>query len=432
MFRFAPAISLLLAAIPVLRWYVARLQDGGGEMLGLIPLLLAAYFISREKGNLSSTHTGRAVGLCTLGLYAAAFPFLPALIRAVLLIIAIACLTGISRKPGILCLALLALPWQASLDFFFGYPLRLITSVSTEILLNMAGLEVSRQGVQLLHEDNVVGVDPACSGLNLLWTSGLFTALLATLYHLPWKKLPLLAAAALTISLAANALRATILFFPESGLITMPHLLHPAIGLVTAALAFLALMRLARSLAGKPSPVPNKPPSQKFRFALTCVALLAIPASQLSNARTQILPPKADHLTSYMGEALTPLPLTPAEEKFYTGFPGSVATYEGHSFKLIVRTVTRATRKLHPASHCLRAEGFSISEKSRTTLPDGSRWLTYTATRNGAQWLIREHISQIDGDMQWSEIPAWFWHAFLHPTGGPWEAITIMQPLPIT
>lgn len=432
MFRFAPIIALLLAAVPVLRWYVSRLQDGGGEMLGLIPLLLASYFIFQKKDNLSSTRQGRAIGLTTLALYAATFPFLPALVRATLFIIAVAFLTGISRKPGIFCLTLIALPWQASLDFFFGYPLRFITSVSADILLNMAGIDVSRQGVQLLHNGNVVGVDPACSGLNLLWTSGLFTALLATLFHLPWKKLPLFAAAALTISLAANSIRATLLFFPESGLIAMPHILHPAIGLATAALAFLILMRLARSLAGKPLTLPYTPPSRKFHFALICTALLAIPASLLSNSESLTKPTKAELLTSYQGEALTPLALTPAEEKFYTNFPGSVAIYEGHSFKLIVRTVTRATRKLHPASHCLRAEGFHISEKTQTNLPDGSRWLTYTATRNGAQWLIREHIAQTDGDKQWSEIPAWFWHAFLHPADGPWKAITVMQPLPVT
>lgn len=432
MFRFAPTIALLLAAIPVLRWYIARLQDGGGEMLGLISLLLAAYFIFQEKRKLFPTRLGRITGIITLAFYVASLPFLPALIRAVIFIIAVAFLTGISRRPGILCLTLLALPWQASLDFFFGYPLRLITSVSAEILLGMVGLDVSRQGVQLLHEGNVVGVDPACSGLNLLWTSGLFTALLATLFHLPWKKLPYLAAAALAISLAANTIRATILFFPESGLITMPHLLHPAIGLVTAAFAFLILMRLARTLAGKPNAATHTYPSRKFHFALISTALFAIPASLFSKNTNIATTTQPELLTTYQGEALTPLALTPAEEKFYTNFPGNVSIYEGHSFKLIVRTVTRATRKLHPASHCLRAEGFHIEEKTRTTLPDGSRWLTYTATRNGAQWLIREQITQTDGDKQWSEIPAWFWDAFLHPTDGPWKAITVMQPLPVT
>ncbi|MDP4847043.1 MAG: hypothetical protein NWR51_07260 [Akkermansiaceae bacterium] len=33
-------------------------------------------------------------------------------------------------------------------------------------------------------------------------------------------------------------------------------------------------------------------------------------------------------------------------------------------------------------------------------------------------------------EAQWSEIPAWFWHAFLHPTDGPWKAITVMEPIP--
>ncbi|MEP2776670.1 MAG: exosortase/archaeosortase family protein [Luteolibacter sp.] len=429
MFSFAPVIALLLAAIPVLHWYAARLQDGGGEILGLIPLLLAAYFALRDRKTISPSRPGRITGIAFLILYTIGCPFLPALLRAVLFIIAATFLTGVARKPGIACLILLALPWQASLDFFFGYPLRLITSVSAEILLNMIGLEVSRQGVQLLHAGNIVGVDPACSGLNLLWTSGLFTALLATLFHLPWKKLPLLAAAALALSLAANSLRATLLFFPESGLITMPHILHPVIGLVTAAIAFLILIRLARVLAGKIKIAPRSNASQKFQIFLTVTALAATVSPLLSLTEISTIHPSQQPLSHYEGQPLTPIALNPAEEKFYGDFPGSVAIYEGSSFKLIVRTVTRATRMLHPASHCLRAEGFDIGGKTRVTLSDGSRWLTYTATRNGKTWQIRERITDASGDKQWTEISAWYWQAFFKPRHAPWEAMTVMEPL---
>ncbi|MDE0836675.1 MAG: hypothetical protein OSA84_10030 [Akkermansiaceae bacterium] len=102
-------------------------------------------------------------------------------------------------------------------------------------------------------------------------------------------------------------------------------------------------------------------------------------------------------------------------------------SHEGHGFKLIVREVSRATRLLHPASHCLRAEGFAIGEKSQTTDDEGNAWLTYTASRNGGTWRVRERITRAPGGRQWAEISAWYWHALFHPGDGPWIALTLIE-----
>ena len=212
-------IALLLAAIPTIRWYVLRLQDGGGELTGLVPLAAAIWFAVRDRNALGLTSRGVWIAAVLLLLQAATFPFLPAMIRALLMVATVASASGIWRKPGIVCLLVLALPWTASLDFFLGYPLRLLTSINARFLLETLGMDVTRSGVQLLYEGRIVGVDPACSGMNLLWSTGLLTVLLASVFSLRWRSLVPLGLAALALALAGNSLRAAVLFSQRQGLL---------------------------------------------------------------------------------------------------------------------------------------------------------------------------------------------------------------------
>ena len=162
---------------------------------------------------------------------------------------------------------------------------------------------------------------------------------------------------------------------------------------------------------------------------LTIAALCAAAAPLFSMADSPGEIPSTPPLHQFSGQPVTQIALSPVEEKCYADFTGSIALYEGGGFKLTVRHVTRATRKLHPASHCLRAEGFSIGEKN--TLPDdeGNNWLTYSATRHGTAWTVSERIRSTDGGAQWTEISAWYWSAFFHPHAGPWVAETVIAPL---
>lgn len=425
------AFSLLLAAIPTILWYLLRLQDGGGELAGLVPLGAAVLFAIRDRNLLKRTAGGVWGGILFLLIQAAAYPFLPAMIRALLMIATMASVSGIWKKPGILCLLILALPWTASLDFFLGYPLRLVTSVSAGFLLEMAGMDVTRSGVQLLYEGTVVGVDPACSGMNMLWSTGLLTALLAAVFSLRWRNMFPLGIAALGLSLAGNSLRAAILFFPEAGIVEMPHLLHPGIGVVIAGGCFLVLMKLARrfsvrgalTLVGESSALGTHRPAVML---LITAAPLVLLASLFSGEITDQPPINPPVLTSYQGTPVTRTDLSPTEKNFYGNFPGSIAVYGAADFKLIVRQVNRATRKLHPASHCLRAEGFRIGEK-RVVEINRNRWLSYSVTRGGNTLFVKENITCTANGQNWAEIPAWYWHAFFNPGDGPWEAVTVIS-----
>jgi len=412
-----------------MRWYALRLQDGGGELAGLVPLVAGIWFALRDRTELERTARGAWVGISLLLIQAAAYPFLPAMIRAMLILGTLASVFGIWRKPGILCLIVLALPWTASLDFFLGYPLRMLTSINARFFLETVGVDVAREGVRLLHDGDVVGVDPACSGMNMLWSTGLLVALLAAVLSLRWRSLIVLGAVALAIALVGNSLRAAILFFPEAGLVNMPHLLHPGIGIGIAGGGFLVLIKLARWLSAKGAPAPAGVPTHRPTADLCIViaSLLVVFVSSFSKIviqRTSETPPL---LTNFQGIPVTRIPLTTAEEKFYEEFPGSIAVYEADGFKLIVRQVSRATRKLHPASHCLRAEGFRIGEKTVEGSEDGGRWLSYMIVRDGERFQVRERITNTASQECWPEISAWYWHAFLHPGKGPWEAVTVIS-----
>jgi hypothetical protein len=64
-----------------------------------------------------------------------------------------------------------------------------------------------------------------------------------------------------------------------------------------------------------------------------------------------------------------------------------------------------------------------------TLVEDGKdgRWLSYAITRNGEMFHVKEHITSPASGQSWPEISAWFWHAFLHPGDGPWQAVTVIS-----
>jgi hypothetical protein len=96
--------------------------------------------------------------------------------------------------------------------------------------------------------------------------------------------------------------------------------------------------------------------------------------------------------------------------------------------QLIVRVPTRATRRLHPASDCLRAVGFTIAEQPARRGPDGTAWGCVLATRAGERLSVCEQIRDAAG-RTWSDPSSWYWAALLHRSAGPWTSITLAVTL---
>ncbi|MDA7518214.1 exosortase/archaeosortase family protein [bacterium] len=416
-------LVLAIAFAPVFLWYLDRLSDGSGEVLGLIALATALGLALKDR----NPGSPRAAEI-SLVVYGIGFFFLPSLLRAIPALVTIAFLSGMHHRAGQVALLLLSLPVQASLDFFLGFPFRLVTAEGAQILLSIFGVSVERLGVQLSLGGAIVSVDPPCSGLQMLWATAFLTAILAALFKLSYLRTSLLGLAALLLCLLANTLRATFLIFPEAGLLSIPDFFHEGTGLIFFLLAGLCIAKLSRSLQtvrSTPEKSSKPLPTHLLATAFGIFLITLIPAGTLRESPpTQFTP-----LTEYQGQPVEEVPLSPREEAFAENFPGQLRVYRVGNDSLIVRHVTKATRMLHPSYHCLKAEGFSISNSSFKTNPEGHRLSTYQAKLNKEHYLVSETIRSSDSSHHWTDVSAWYWHALFHPNSGPWIAETLLTPI---
>ncbi len=246
----ALACAGALAFWPVARWYVARVAQGGDETAGLLALATLGYLLWRQRAVLPAPRGWQLAVACLLLVgygvtFGAAYPLVRALfavgVAGVLL----------ARAPAALALGLLlflALPLGASLQFFAGYPLRLLVAEASATLLQLGGLEVARQGVMLHWAGETILVDAPCSGLKMLWAGGYFAAALAAWHRLGSARSLCLFALAGGILLVANIVRSTLLFFKEAQVVALPAWTHAGIGLLVFAGAALALLYAATRL----------------------------------------------------------------------------------------------------------------------------------------------------------------------------------------
>lgn len=436
------AVPALLAG-PLFPWYFARLQDGDGSAvcllgLGLLMLTLLGSY-QREKANLIAAPT--KIGSILVLLLAITFFYqvLPPVFVALLLLSGAGLVFPPWRQPGVVLATLCALPLHAALDFYLGHPLRWITAGGSQLLLRIVGLQTELQGVQLLWQGQTVSVDPPCSGLNSLWFAALTTSALVAQYRLTWLSSAKLAFTALTLSLLGNTLRASLLFVPEAKLITIPGWLHEGVGLVIFAVCLLLLNRHAERLPRSLQPLhEGKAPCHRAlaisRCGLTFVGLAALLFFSRSILRKPIAARGSAPAFDLPGRFLTEVPLSPLEQQFAKNFPGTITCYhaggvQGESETVIVRDVTTATRRLHPSSHCLQAQGYSVKDKTFTRDSAGTPWLTYRATRGPQTFTVREHITSFCTDQTWTDHGHWFWSNFFQSKTGPWRAVTIITPL---
>jgi hypothetical protein len=142
--------------------------------------------------------------------------------------------------------------------------------------------------------------------------------------------------------------------------------------------------------------------------------------------------------THFAGRALHQLPLSAREQRFDTGFPGYVARFTDGRREIIIRWVTRETRKLHPSTHCLQGAGYTIQPLPLWTDQAGSHWGCVLAQRGAETLRVCERITpQLEantGEAQsaparagWTDVSSWYWAALLGKTSGPWWAITVAE-----
>lgn len=246
MTRLTALVGLVVAGWPVLRWYALRLRDGSDEPLGLVALAVACFFL---RGRDWRAKLPRWLGLGLMSgilAYVVVYPWMPALARALVFVI----LIGVAVAPKISAFAWtvllsLSLPLVSTLQFYFGYPLRLPTTQLAAMLLRCGGIAANADGTTLLWAGERVIIDAPCSGIQMAWTGAFFAAAIAC-----WQRFPLQETLRLfrwtgVIVFVVNVVRTAALFLMGSGIWHLPSYAHEGIGLLLFVTAIVLIVSLA-------------------------------------------------------------------------------------------------------------------------------------------------------------------------------------------
>ena len=242
----APAagwLALQAAALtPAWLWMAARLRDGSDDPLGLLALAALAVLVWQCRRDLRASPRLGWLALAAVGTVAATLlrTSLPPLAASLLAVLALAfgLMAFLPRRVAaapVAGLAVLALPLLSSLQFYAGYPLRVVTAEASRWLLAPA-FEVAREGTTLLVDGRLVIVDAPCSGVQMAWL-GYFTACAVALWagrtdRAFAARLPMVG----MLVLAGNILRNSVLVAFEGAGHPMVSWAHNAFGLAVLAL----------------------------------------------------------------------------------------------------------------------------------------------------------------------------------------------------
>lgn len=250
-----------LALWPAWWWMARRLADGSDDPLGLLALAALAALVWQQRSALRAAP--RLGWLLLAGVSTVAttllrtglgpLPAWPPLLTSLIAVLAIACgllaflpqppvqagvrthAQGVAALP-VLGLAVLALPLLSSLQFYAGYPLRVLTAELSQWLLMPFFSSVVREGASLWIAGRLVIVDAPCSGVQMVWL-GYFTACATALFITRCPGRPFMARlpAVSALVLIGNVLRNALLVAAEGADRALPGWAHEALGLAVLA-----------------------------------------------------------------------------------------------------------------------------------------------------------------------------------------------------
>ena len=164
-------------------------------------------------------------------------------------------------------------------------------------------------------------------------------------------------------------------------------------------------------------------------YLTICLLAASIPLLPLQSRQSSAANPRiafSGWPAELEGRSLRPLPLTEREQRFGRDFPGHIGRFTDGRREVIIRWVTEATRKLHPASDCFEGVGFRVQPLPLHVDEQGTRWSSFTATRGNERLHVRERIYTDTGE-SWPDVSSWYWAALRETSAGPWWAITVAE-----
>ncbi len=245
-------LGLQAAALwPHWRWAAGRLADGSDDPLGVAALAVLGLALWRLAPRLRSAPSRAWLVAAMLGtllatLAAMLAPPLLAACVAMLALVAGLCAFAPSGTPllPLAGLSVLALPVVSSLQFYAGFPLRVVTAQLSTWGLQLGGMAAERSGTAMLVEGRLVIVDAPCSGVQMVWMAYFCACTVAWFCGVNnrcfLKRLAFVGA----IVLAGNVLRNSVLVVLEARSANVPALWHETIGLVVLALVCAAVARV--------------------------------------------------------------------------------------------------------------------------------------------------------------------------------------------
>lgn len=443
----------VVALMPVWIWCAARLRDGSDDPLGIVALVALAILIVRDRARF--TQRARVGWIVTAALLVALVVVsgtaLPALLRAVLSVFAVCAVLMAVRAPvqpmlALTGLALLALPLLSSLQFFIGFPLRVVTAEVSRWLLAAFGNDVVRDGTALVIAGRLVMVDAPCSGIQMGWVAYFTACVAAAWMHIPdgkfLRRIPAVGAAVLI----GNILRNTLLVVKEAGLVQWPNWTHDAIGVAAFTLVAVFVLWQMRSAARavrapmfvwKLRALPNMktttaPGAVARVFALATMAGVTLwPWLQPEPVVAMTPSPAIEWPRELDGRALRPLAFSAVEQRFADRFPGSVGRFTDGERAIVLRHVLAPTRMLHPATDCYRGAGYRLLSQSleqEANAPASRLVRCFVAEKGGERLRVCENIVDARGQT-FTDTSAWYWAAIMGRSPGPWRAVTMAAPL---
>jgi exosortase len=242
--------AFAVAVWPVGRWYALRMFDGSDEPYGLIALATLVIVLVRTGFDLPrcelrwSCAGGLLIGYALL--YSVFSPLPRALVAAAALGILVFRRRNVVAQTALLGLSL---PVVATVQFYLGFPLRVLAAQASVLILRALQFGVIREGTLLHWRGETILVDAPCSGVRMLWFGLYLAAALAALGRLDNRRSLIALSVAFALVIAANVVRATALFFKETQIIALPDWTHTGTGIVVFTAAVLVIVRLTRGVS---------------------------------------------------------------------------------------------------------------------------------------------------------------------------------------
>lgn len=161
------------------------------------------------------------------------------------------------------------------------------------------------------------------------------------------------------------------------------------------------------------------------RLALLGAATLAAAAPLLPGTRAAA--PLAPTWPSFFeGRPLQRMAPTPLDERLARDFPGHIARFQDGRRQVVLRSLSAATRQLHPAKDCFGAIGYDIRPLPMARVSHGALASCFEATRDGVTLRVCERVIAADG-ISYPDVSSWYWPALLGQSTGPWLAAMTVE-----